>query len=61
LNPARKVSATVCNQKDNPSLNFFPTISSTSLKDGLLSECKSDYLRTWFAPTMLARNALYGG
>ena len=40
-------------QEDDPSLDLFPEDKLDKLKDGLLAECKSDYLRTWFAPNAL--------
>jgi hypothetical protein len=37
-------------QEDDPSLELFPEERLDKLKAGLLAECESEYLRTWFAP-----------
>jgi DNA modification methylase len=46
-------------QKDDPSLELFPDDKLDKLKNGLLVECKSDYLRTWFAPNALLEMLYY--
>ncbi|MDE3038518.1 MAG: site-specific DNA-methyltransferase, partial [Pseudomonadota bacterium] len=45
--------------KDGQSLELFPEERLDSLKTSLLAECKSDYLRTWFAPNALLEMLYY--
>lgn len=40
-------------------LSLFPDEQMDKLKDSLLSECKSDYLHTWFAPRALLEMLYY--
>jgi DNA modification methylase len=46
-------------QKDDPSLELFPDDKLDKLKEGLLAECKSNYLKTWFAPNALLEMLYY--
>ena len=46
-------------QKDGPNLELFPDDRLDKLKEGLLAECKSEYLRTWFAPNALLEMLYY--
>jgi len=46
-------------QKGGPSLELFPEDRLDKLKDGLLAECKSEYLQTWFAPNALLEMLYY--
>ncbi len=40
-------------------LSLFPEIRMEGLKESLLEECQSDYLRTWFAPRALLEMLYY--
>lgn len=46
-------------QQHDPTLELFPEDRMDALKASLLSECKSDYLRTWFAPRTLLEMLYY--
>ncbi len=46
-------------QKNGQNLELFPDDQLDKLKEGLLAECKSEYLRTWFAPNTLLEMLYY--
>ena len=46
-------------EKDGQSLELFPDYQIDKLKEGLLAECKSEYLQTWFAPNALLEMLYY--
>jgi len=47
------------NQTDDSSLSLFLEEKLDALKESLLSECKSEYLRTWFAPKAVLEMLYY--
>ncbi len=47
------------NQTKDPSPTLFPEDKLKALKKSLLAECKSEYLRTWFAPKALLEMLYY--
>ncbi len=47
------------NRTDNNKLSLFPLDTIEDIKNRLLEDCKSEYLRTWFAPRALVEMLYY--